>query len=160
MKAAAPFLPLEISMLLTQASSTTPTNFLSARVYTVDIFNTFFARDPLNRKQGMRFRRIFLEHRDYFPSCKAALRFKYNPLKRLYLCLKLKLQGHSENTMDALEKFMGRKLSMKPFLKTFKAPMKKEANRGFRMRLKMIWESIWSIVAKGKRRSPSPERSD
>jgi hypothetical protein len=108
----------------------------------------------------MRFRKTFLEHRDYFPNREAALRYKRNPFKRLYLFLKLKAQGRSENTMDALEKFMGRKLSMKPFLKTFKAPMKKEEKKGLRTRLKMMWESMRNVLDKGKRRKPSTEKAD
>lgn len=107
-------------------------NALSAEVYTVDIYQKFFAKNPMNRKEGLRFRETVLEHRNYFPSTTARDKFKSDPVRRLRLYLELLLQGRSEDCMGALEKFMGRKLSSKPLVEMLKAPMKrKEKQPGF-----------------------------
>ncbi|KAE8450783.1 hypothetical protein EG329_005696 [Mollisiaceae sp. DMI_Dod_QoI] len=110
-----------------------------AMVYTVDIFNKFFPRDLLNRKQGLRFRKIVLEHRDYFKSNIARDEFKKNPIRRFKLFIELWMQGRSESTMDALEKFMAKKLSDKAFIKSLNASMRKapkSRNKGFWTRVR------------------------
>lgn len=112
-------------------------NVLSSGVYSIDIFEKYFAKDPMNRKQGIRFRRVFLEHSDVFSSIKTRDFYKSDPIRRLRLFLDLWARGRSENTMDALEKFMGRKLSNKAFIKSLNAPAKKQKSFWTRLKVKM-----------------------
>ncbi|KAF8849960.1 zincin [Acephala macrosclerotiorum] len=111
--------------------------YLLSEVYSIDIFEKYFAKDPLNRKQGIRFRRMFLEHRDRFSSIAERDSYKSDPIKRLRLFLSLRMQGGSENVMDALEKFMGRKLSNKAFIKSLNAPAKKQKSFWTRLKVNM-----------------------
>lgn len=78
----------------------------------------------MSRKNGLRFRKIFLEHDDCFANRAEANEFKRIPLIRLFLFLRSCITGKSENTMDALVKFMGRKPSIDPFVKALNAPLR------------------------------------
>jgi len=60
--------------------------------------------------------------------------------------------------MDALEKFMGRKLSMKPFIKALNAPVRKKGEQRLRFRLRIIWASMQSMARRIRR--PSSKHSD
>ncbi|KAH6707515.1 hypothetical protein BKA61DRAFT_130121 [Leptodontidium sp. MPI-SDFR-AT-0119] len=101
--------------------------YLLAEVYTIDILNKFFAKDPMNRKQGHRFRQIVLKHRDVFRTKEGAreAKGKGGLIRYLIYLVAFRMTGRSEATMSALEKFMGRPLSTKAFIDALRAPGKR-----------------------------------
>ncbi|PVH79589.1 zincin [Cadophora sp. DSE1049] len=121
-------LALDCQMILRTSLENYPTSFycyLLAEVYTVDIFTTFFGKDPLNAKQDRRFHKIVLEHWNSSASKHQERQFKKSPLNRLINYFIIRMSGHSENTILALEKFMGRRLSSRAFIEALAAPKKR-----------------------------------
>ncbi|KAK0117838.1 hypothetical protein ONS95_012160 [Cadophora gregata] len=89
-----------------------------SKICAEEIFQTHFVKDPLNRTQGLRFRKTFLEHRDVFQTQAHRDLFlqKNGEGAEAKLERDLWLSGRSENSMDALVKFLGRPPKMKPFV--------------------------------------------
>ncbi|KAL2072968.1 hypothetical protein VTL71DRAFT_10292 [Oculimacula yallundae] len=99
--------------------------YLVAEVYATDIWTKAFATDPLNEKEGRRFRRIVLEHRDDPPIVLNEWEFIKDPLGYPIRLLIRWMKRRPETMMGALEEFMGRKLNSKAFNDALKAPRTK-----------------------------------
>ncbi|CZT42351.1 uncharacterized protein RSE6_02219 [Rhynchosporium secalis] len=122
-----------------ESYSTSHYSYLIAEVYARDIYNHAFAKDPLNEKQGRRFRQIVLEHREAVWSPNEEWQMRNDPYRYLIHVLKLWVTGRSETTMGALEKFMGRPLSDKAFVKALREGSEQEDERSSSNKFREIW---------------------
>jgi hypothetical protein len=98
-------------------------------VYSYDLWETRFRKDPFSKKQGYRYRKLVLEHRDAPTS--------NDPNQNLFTYLADKLFGQPRTSMDALTKFLGRKPNNKAFIRALKAPASKNQTFWGRVAVRM-----------------------